>query len=58
MDAHITLVAPTNMTVLITGDTGTGKEYVAKEIHRRSKRSAKPFVAVDCGALAERLSWQ
>lgn len=56
MDAHITLVAPTNMTVLITGDTGTGKEYVAKEIHRRSKRSAKPFVAVDCGALPKDLA--
>ena len=54
--AHVTLVAPTDMTVMITGDTGTGKEFVAKEIHRQSKRAANVFVAVDCGALPKELA--
>lgn len=47
----INLVAPTDMSVLIIGETGTGKEYIAKEIHNRSDRKAKKFVAIDCGAL-------
>lgn len=45
------LVAPTDMSVLIQGDTGVGKEYIARAIHDQSKRSGKPFIAVDCGAI-------
>jgi two-component system NtrC family response regulator len=48
-------IAPTESTVVILGDTGTGKELVARAIHDRSRRSGKPFVAVNCGALPETL---
>lgn len=48
---NLEIVSPTNMSVLITGETGTGKEYVAREIHRLSKRSNETFIALDCGAL-------
>ena len=53
---HIELIAPTDMSVIILGETGTGKEYVAKAIHNHSKRSARPFIAVDCGALPKELA--
>lgn len=53
---YISLVAPTNMSVLIMGDSGTGKEYIAHSIHSQSKRSDKPFVAVDCGAIPKDLA--
>jgi two-component system, NtrC family, response regulator HydG len=48
-------VGPTDTTVLITGQSGTGKEIIARAIHRCSSRSDKPFVAVDCGSLVESL---
>ena len=44
-------VAPTNMSVIIEGETGTGKEYIARFIHANSLRRNKPFVAIDCGAI-------
>ncbi|SMO58227.1 two-component system, NtrC family, response regulator HydG [Saccharicrinis carchari] len=49
-------VAPTNMSVIIEGETGTGKEYIARYIHQNSERSNKPFVAIDCGAIPKELA--
>lgn len=50
------LVSPTNMSVLINGASGTGKEYVAHRIHQLSKRADRPFVAIDCGSIPKELA--
>lgn len=56
LEEHIALVAPTDLSVLILGETGTGKEYIAKRIHQLSNRKDAPFVAIDCGALSPELA--
>lgn len=53
---HVRLVAPTDMSVLVTGASGTGKEYIARRIHKESNRSRAPFVAVDCGTIPKELA--
>src|SRR5437879_10539442 len=52
---QIRQVADSNFTILIQGETGTGKELVARSIHQLSARREKPFVALDCGAIPETL---
>ena len=53
---RIRLVAPTDMSVLILGENGTGKEHIAQRIHTKSKRGDKPFVSVDCGSISPSLA--
>ena len=53
---YVNLVAPTQMSVLINGASGTGKEYVAHRIHRLSKRAERPFIAIDCGSIPKDLA--
>ena len=53
---QVDLVAPTNYSVIIYGESGSGKEAIAQEIHNRSKRKDMPFVAMDCGAISKELA--
>ena len=53
---RIRLVAPTEMSVLVLGENGTGKEHIAQRIHANSKRKDKPFVSVDCGSISPSLA--
>ena len=53
---YVDLVAPTPMSVLICGASGTGKEYIAHRIHQHSKRADKPFLAIDCGSIPKELA--
>jgi two-component system response regulator HydG len=56
LEKHIHLVAPTDLSVLVMGETGTGKELISKRIHEFSQRKDGPFVAIDCGALPKDLA--
>ncbi|MDR2914467.1 MAG: sigma-54 dependent transcriptional regulator [Tannerella sp.] len=56
MFEYIRIVAPTKMSVLITGENGTGKEYAARMIHQQSRRKDAPFIALDCGSLSKELA--
>ncbi|MDR0745760.1 MAG: sigma-54 dependent transcriptional regulator [Mediterranea sp.] len=53
---YVSLVAPTNMAVLIHGASGTGKEYVAQRIHQLSNRRDNPFIPIDCGSIPKELA--
>jgi two-component system response regulator HydG len=56
LEQQISLVAPTDYSVIIYGESGAGKEGVAKAIHEKSNRAGKPFVAMDCGAMSKELA--
>jgi two-component system response regulator HydG len=54
--SYVDLVAPTNLAVFIEGDSGVGKEHIARMVHAKSKRSGAPFIPVDCGVMNKELS--
>ena len=56
LEKHIQLVAPTDLSVLVLGETGTGKEFISRRIHDFSTRKDGPFIAIDCGALPRELA--
>jgi two-component system response regulator HydG len=56
LEKHIQLVAPTDLSVLVLGETGTGKELISRRIHDLSARKNGPFIAIDCGALPKELA--
>lgn len=56
LEKHIQLVAPTDLSVLVLGETGTGKELISRRIHELSSRKNGPFLAIDCGALPKELA--
>jgi two-component system response regulator HydG len=56
LNKNIALVAPTDMGVVVSGETGSGKEFVAKRLHQLSRRAKKPFISLDCGALPTELA--
>ena len=56
VQSAIELIGPADMSVIIHGETGTGKEFAAQSIHRFSKRNNRPFIAIDCGALPKELA--
>jgi two-component system, NtrC family, response regulator HydG len=54
--SQVEMVAPTNYSVILYGETGTGKEVIAESIHAKSDRAEQPFVAIDCGAISSELA--
>ncbi len=56
LQEQINLVAPTFLSVILQGESGTGKEFVARKLHQLSKRSDKPFIALDCGTLSTEIA--
>ena len=52
---QVSKLAPTDLSILVLGETGTGKEMIARALHEQSQRSAAPFISINCGAIPENL---